>query len=160
MGRKQREKRLRRAAKAAEAKAAERQSSPRPTPAPQRRALWATALVLVLATLGAYWRVHDQGFIEFDDQKYVEENAMVQKGLTGEGFAWAFTTQHASNYHPSNARINFYGDDDPVERLRLLDDRLSAFTKATVDSDVALQPRFSAPVRHDGTYAAGEGPEA
>ena len=72
----------------------------------------------------------------------------------------AFREFHASNYHPSNARIYFYGDDDPIERLKLLDDRLSAFTKATVNSDVALQPRFSAPVRHDGTYAAGEGPEA
>ena len=72
----------------------------------------------------------------------------------------AFKEFHTSNYHPSNARIYFYGDDDPIERLKLLDDRLSAFTKTTVNSDVALQPRFSAPVRHDGTYAAGEGPEA
>jgi hypothetical protein len=24
-------------------------------------------------------------------------------------------------YHPSNARLFFFGDDDPIERLRLLD---------------------------------------
>jgi len=72
----------------------------------------------------------------------------------------AFRDFHTHYYHPSNARIYFYGDDDPVERLRLLGERLSAFSKVTVHSDVALQPRFKAPVRLDGTYPAGEGPEA
>ncbi len=28
---------------------------------------------------------------------------------------------HEQHYHPSNARLFFYGDDDPAERLRLLD---------------------------------------
>jgi hypothetical protein len=27
---------------------------------------------------------------------------------------------HRRYYHPSNARFWFYGDDDPVERLRIL----------------------------------------
>ncbi len=38
-----------------------------------------------------------------------------------------FKTFHETYYHPSNARLFFYGDDDPTERLRLLDSVLSAF---------------------------------
>src|SRR5690606_24892622 len=32
-----------------------------------------------------------------------------------------FTRFHRTYYHPSNALFYFYGDDDPTERLRLLD---------------------------------------
>jgi hypothetical protein len=39
-------------------------------------------------------------FIYFDDQSYVTENYLVQKGITLEGIRWAFTTGHASNWHP------------------------------------------------------------
>ena len=34
---------------------------------------------------------------------------------------------HARYYHPSNARIWFYGDDEPEERLRLLANYLDEF---------------------------------
>ena len=36
-----------------------------------------------------------------------------------------FTQFHATYYHASNARIFFYGDDDPEERLRRLDSGLA-----------------------------------
>ena len=88
-----------RAAAAATAAPAPRTSAT-PLPAVRRRALWAAAIVLTLATLATYSQVRNHGFIELDDQKYVEENAVVRRGLTGEGLVWAFTTQHASNYHP------------------------------------------------------------
>ena len=68
--------------------------------ASRHKTLWAASLVLALATLGVYWKVQEQGFVEFDDQKYVEENSVVQRGLSGDGVVWAFTTQHASNWHP------------------------------------------------------------
>jgi len=68
----------------------------------------------------------------------------------------ALKTFHANYYHPSNAWIYFYGDDDPAERLRLLDARLSEFTAHPVKSDIALQPRLTGPVRAEGTYAAGQ----
>jgi Zn-dependent M16 (insulinase) family peptidase len=63
-------------------------------------------------------------------------------------------------YHPSNARLYFYGDDDPDVRLRKLDAVLSEFDRLEVDSCVGLQPRFQAPRRLSRTFAAGEGDEA
>ncbi len=58
-----------------------------------------------------------------------------------------FKTFHATYYHPSNARIFFYGNDDPAERLRLLDERLQGFTQIAVNGAVELQPAFAEPKR-------------
>ncbi len=68
-----------------------------------------------------------------------------------------FRAFHARYYHPSNARFFFYGDDDPIERLRRLDDCLQSFDLSKVDSAVGLQPRFAAPKHFTHTYATGEG---
>jgi tetratricopeptide (TPR) repeat protein len=57
-------------------------------------------LVLALITLLAYLPVARDSFINFDDQVYVTENRVVQNGLTWAGVKWAFTTGHASNWHP------------------------------------------------------------
>ena len=59
-------------------------------------------------------------------------------------------------YHPSNARLYFYGDDDPDERLRKLDAVLSEFEPIEIDSSVPLQPRFEAPWRISRTFPGGE----
>src|SRR5437868_12487907 len=59
---------------------------------------------------------------------------------------------HARHYHPSNAKVFFYGDDDPQQRLRLLDERLSEFNRIPADGRVPLQSRFAAPVRQTRTY--------
>ena len=66
-----------------------------------------------------------------------------------------FKAFHERNYHPSAARLFFYGDDDPHQRLRLLDARLSEFESIKVDGTVALQTRFRVPKRLTRTYAAG-----
>src|SRR6266496_4063262 len=66
---------------------------------------------------------------------------------------------HEQHYHPSNAKLFFYGDDDPEERLRLLDARLGEFNRITVDAKVPLQPRFTAPRRLIHTYPAGQADE-
>jgi presequence protease len=66
---------------------------------------------------------------------------------------------HARHYHPSNAKLFFYGDDDPDERLRLLDRYLGEFDRIEVDADVPLQPRFAAPKHLTRTYAAGPAEE-
>lgn len=63
-----------------------------------------------------------------------------------------FKRFHETYYHPSNARIFFYGDDDPAERLRLLDEYLSQFERITVDSAIPLQAPFSTPVRVERVY--------
>lgn len=68
----------------------------------------------------------------------------------------AFTSFHKRYYHPSNARIWFYGDDAPEERLRLIDAKIAEFERQPVTSGIALQSRFSAPRRVEGTYAAGD----
>ena len=58
------------------------------------------ALVLVVVTLAVYSRVLDYGFVDFDDSKYVADNSYVRTGLSAENFRWAWTTLHASNWHP------------------------------------------------------------
>jgi tetratricopeptide (TPR) repeat protein len=57
-------------------------------------------LVLVLATFVAYEPVRRNGFINYDDDKYVTENPHVQAGLTRRSVVWAFTTSHMGNWHP------------------------------------------------------------
>jgi len=54
-------------------------------------------------------------------------------------------TRFSRYYHPSNARFWFYGDDDPEERLRILDAYLSEFEAREVDSTVGVQPLFAVP---------------
>jgi presequence protease len=66
-----------------------------------------------------------------------------------------FKAFHQRHYHPSNAKLFFYGDDDPNERLRLLDACLGTFGRIDFDATVPLQPRFVAPKRLTRTYAAG-----
>jgi tetratricopeptide (TPR) repeat protein len=57
-------------------------------------------LLLVLGTLAVYLPAADHGFTLYDDGDYVTENPMVENGLTWAGIKWAFTTGHASNWHP------------------------------------------------------------
>jgi Zn-dependent M16 (insulinase) family peptidase len=68
-----------------------------------------------------------------------------------------FVAFHRSYYHPSNARAFFSGDDDPLERLRILDDCFSQFDARPVDSAVALQPAFDSPRHTVMPFAASPG---
>jgi tetratricopeptide (TPR) repeat protein len=56
--------------------------------------------LLALVTLGLYWPVSGFEFINFDDNQYVTANPNVQAGFTIQGILWAFSTHHASNWHP------------------------------------------------------------
>ena len=56
-----------------------------------------------------------------------------------------FKSFHATYYHPSNALIFFSGDDEPTERLRILDSYLSGFEAIKVNGQVPLQPTFAEP---------------
>jgi Zn-dependent M16 (insulinase) family peptidase len=67
-----------------------------------------------------------------------------------------FKSFHERFYHPSNARLFFYGDDDPDQRLRILDGYLSEFEQIAVDSQVQLQPRFEQPRRVTRSYAGSQ----
>ena len=62
--------------------------------------LW-FSLILIIATLIAYQPLHHKEFIdEYDTDDYVTENPHVNQGLTVESIKWAFTQEHAANYHP------------------------------------------------------------
>jgi hypothetical protein len=67
-----------------------------------------------------------------------------------------FKNFHAKYYHPSNARIVFYGDDDPDERLSILDAYLGQFDRIEVPSQIAAQRRWSEPKKLVETYASSE----
>src|SRR5438093_7080297 len=58
------------------------------------------SFVLAAVTLAIYSPVLGFDFVEFDDDRYVAANPMVQRGLSFEGVLWAFTGFHVSNWHP------------------------------------------------------------
>ncbi|PYL59723.1 MAG: hypothetical protein DMF24_12405 [Verrucomicrobia bacterium] len=60
----------------------------------------AIAAALAVLTLAIYAQVVGHHFITLDDPTYIQENPMVNRGITGAGLAWAFTTFHATNWHP------------------------------------------------------------
>jgi len=57
---------------------------------------------------------------------------------------------HHRFYHPSNARICFWGDDPEETRLRLIDEALKPFNRQPVSGTIALQSRFAVP-RHSSS---------
>jgi len=57
-------------------------------------------LLLGITTLAVYWPAGGNGFVDYDDGDYVTANSHVQNGLAWETVVWAFTTGHASNWHP------------------------------------------------------------
>ncbi len=64
-----------------------------------------------------------------------------------------FLNFHHTYYHPSNAFVYFYGNGDIKTHLDYLaDNYLSAFYYHRVDSAIALQPPFDAPVRIESVY--------
>jgi Zn-dependent M16 (insulinase) family peptidase len=67
-----------------------------------------------------------------------------------------FKTFHQNYYHPSNARIFFYGDAPAEARLRLLNEYLEDFEPLEIDSAVPLQPRFDQPKHIDRFYAVSQ----
>lgn len=66
-----------------------------------------------------------------------------------------FTSFHQQYYHPSNARIFFHGDDDPEQRLRLVNDYLKEFERQEIDSAIPVQPPFKGPKRIIRSFGAG-----
>src|SRR5437660_517873 len=58
------------------------------------------SILLTFATVSAYLPVAWNEFVNYDDPDYVTSNSHVQSGLTWSNVAWAFTSGHASNWHP------------------------------------------------------------
>ena len=70
-----------------------------------------------------------------------------------------FKLFHERYYHPSNAYIFFYGDDDPDERLRKMDAYLEGFTTVDSASGIAPQPYIGESRRFTVSYDPGEASE-
>ncbi|XP_010487842.1 PREDICTED: presequence protease 1, chloroplastic/mitochondrial [Camelina sativa] len=68
-----------------------------------------------------------------------------------------FKEFHRQYYHPSNARIWFYGDDDPVHRLRVLSEYLDMFEASPSRDSSKIEPQklFSQPIRLVEKYPVG-----
>src|SRR5688572_10534627 len=67
-----------------------------------------------------------------------------------------FKRFHEKFYHPSNARIVFYGDDPEDRRFSILDKYLGQFDRIEVKAEIAKQKRFAEPKWLTETYAANE----
>lgn len=67
-----------------------------------------------------------------------------------------FKNFHDTYYHPSNARIFFYGDDNPEQRLVILQEYLNLFEQIPVQSQIDLQPRLSEPRQVNIPYEIAE----
>jgi presequence protease len=63
---------------------------------------------------------------------------------------------HENFYHPSNSWLFFYGDDDPTERLRLLDAYLGEFEPMKISSEIARQSQFVKPQHRSYSYAVDQ----
>src|SRR5437773_5255669 len=57
-------------------------------------------LGLAVVTFWIYAQVMGHQFITLDDDSYIKENPVVNRGVTLAGLAWAFTTFHEANWHP------------------------------------------------------------
>ena len=64
-----------------------------------KRVVLISVFLAISASL-AFCQVARNGFITYDDPVYLTGNPYVKSGLTVEGIKWAFTTGHASNWHP------------------------------------------------------------
>lgn len=95
----------------------------------------------------------------FPDNPYRHDsggNPKVMPNLTYE----QFRTFHETYYHPSNAFIFMYGDDETEKRLQLLDEVLSEFDKKDVKADVELQDPFAEPIRVKRPYSVEPGSDS
>ncbi|MGB2895325.1 MAG: insulinase family protein [Anaerolineales bacterium] len=65
-----------------------------------------------------------------------------------------------TNYHPSNARIFFYGDDPPEERLRLIHEYLKDYDPAAENPAIPLQKAFDKPSSVTTPFIVSEGDDS
>lgn len=69
-------------------------------PRGDRRIAVGVCIFLTMAIWLVFGQTLNHEFINFDDDRYVYQNAEVSKGLTIEGFKWFLTHPHAQLWHP------------------------------------------------------------
>jgi len=67
-----------------------------------------------------------------------------------------FKSFHQNYYHPANAYIYFYGDDDPETQLNRMDNYLNKFNRINIDSSIKLQPQKTDSRRIVKSFDPGE----
>jgi protein O-mannosyl-transferase len=67
---------------------------------PPRWQVVCVCVFLVLAVFAVFGQTAGFGFINYDDQEYVYQNPMVEKGLSVQAFGWAFTHSQVGNWIP------------------------------------------------------------
>jgi Zn-dependent M16 (insulinase) family peptidase len=67
-----------------------------------------------------------------------------------------FKAFHETYYHPSNSFIYFYGDDDPEQRFKLMDEYLKPYKKQKVDSVIPAVDPFKRAKKVEFPYDAGD----
>jgi hypothetical protein len=58
------------------------------------------SLLIVIATFWAFHGILNNGFISYDDVKYLIENDQIAAGLTVQGLRWAMTSTYDANWFP------------------------------------------------------------
>jgi Zn-dependent M16 (insulinase) family peptidase len=91
----------------------------------------------------------------FPDNAYAYDSGGDPKKIPDLTFE-RFREYHKQYYHPSNAMVYFYGDDDPEKRLVLIDEYLKLFDKNEIDSAILKQKPFSSPKRIIRSYDPGD----
>ena len=61
---------------------------------------WLLAVLLALLTIAIYWPATQCGFVNYDDDMYVTDNAHVISGVTWESLKWACLNPVSANWHP------------------------------------------------------------
>ena len=68
--------------------------------AKRKRLITFSCLLLIIATSAVYSSVTRDPFVDFDDQYYVVNNAVIHGGLSWKVFVWSFNAGYAQNWHP------------------------------------------------------------
>ena len=97
----------------------------KPPSVPAGRTLWICALLAILTAV-AYSGVGSFGFVNLDDDAYVEFQPMVNQGLRPAAVVWAFTATHSNNWHPLTSLSHmldcslFGNDPGPMHQVNVL----------------------------------------
>lgn len=67
---------------------------------------WVACLFLGLIVWGVFGQTLHHDFVNYDDDAYIYDNAVIQRGLTLDNVGWAFTNIHLHNWHPLTTLSN------------------------------------------------------
>ena len=66
----------------------------------QKQIILLISAAIVITTLVAYEPIRHNGFVNYDDNDYIFDNAQVKSGITWESLGQAFTKPHSFMWHP------------------------------------------------------------